>query len=125
MTVDDYLAAQPGAVQRVLARVRSTIRKALPRAEEVISYQIPAYRVDGRVAIYFAGWTHHYSIYPCTAGVVAAFAEALDSYQLSKGTIRFPLEDAVPVVLIAGIAKVRARETLERAAARKLAQKKR
>ena len=71
--VPDYIASHPPAVQRALKRVRSAIRKGMPKAEEVISYQIPAYKVDGRAVLYFAGWKAHYSLYPSTRRLVAAF----------------------------------------------------
>jgi uncharacterized protein YdhG (YjbR/CyaY superfamily) len=94
-----------------LQRVRATIRKALPAAEEVISYQIAAYRLHGGVVIYFAGFQHHYSIYPANARLVAAFKGDLAPYEVNnKGTIRFPLFEPVPAKLIAGIAKFRAKE---------------
>ena len=113
-SVDEYIALQPVAVQATLERVRSTIRKAVPQAEEVISYQIPAYRVPGGIVLYFAGWKQHYSIYPAIGGLVAEFRDELASYQLSKGTIRFPLSEPVPVKLIARIAKFRAKEVAGR-----------
>lgn len=113
-SVTDYIANQPAAMQRVLRRVRSVIRKALPDAEEVISYQIPAYRLHGRVVIYFAGWTEHYAIYPANGPVVATFKKELAAYKVTKGTIRFPLSEPVPADLIAGIARLRAKTaTLE------------
>jgi uncharacterized protein YdhG (YjbR/CyaY superfamily) len=113
-SVTEYISSQPVAVQRVLRRVRRTLRKALPRAEEVISYQIPTYKLHGRAVIYFAGWKQHYSLYPSTSRVVAAFKDDLAPYKMSKGTIRFPLSEPVPVKLIDGIAKVRAKEVTER-----------
>jgi uncharacterized protein YdhG (YjbR/CyaY superfamily) len=118
-SVDEYIARQPREVQPVLRRVREAIRKAIPRADEVISYQIPAYKLDGAAVVYFAGWKAHYSIYPATAPLVAAFADELAGYEKSKGTIRFPLEEPVPVRLIARLAKFRAREAAERAAAKR------
>lgn len=117
-SVDDYIAAQPEAARATLERVRTTIRKALPKAEEAISYQIPAYRSAGGVVIYFAGWKKHFSVYPATDRVVAAFKDELSSYETSKGTIRFPLSQPVPAKLIAGIAKLRAEEVAEKAAAK-------
>jgi uncharacterized protein YdhG (YjbR/CyaY superfamily) len=117
-TVDDYIAKQPEAVRPILRRVRSVLRKALPGAEEVISYQIPAYRRDGGIVIYFAGWKKHYSLYPATERVVETLRDALEPYELSKGTIRFPLDRPVPARLIERIAKLRAAETAERAAAK-------
>jgi uncharacterized protein YdhG (YjbR/CyaY superfamily) len=112
-SVDEYLASQPEAVQRVLKRVRSTIRKALPSAVEVISYQIPAYKLDGRPVIYFAGWRQHYSLYPANDRVKAAFKDELAQYEVSKGTVRFPLSKPVPATLIEGIAQFRAKEVAE------------
>jgi uncharacterized protein YdhG (YjbR/CyaY superfamily) len=124
-SVDEYISTQPDAVQSVLRRVRSAIRKALPGADEVISYQIPAYRLSEGNVLYFAGWKQHYSLYPATAGVVAAFGRELEPYEVRKGTIRFPLSRPVPVRLIERIAKLRAKETIARARAKQAGPKKR
>jgi uncharacterized protein YdhG (YjbR/CyaY superfamily) len=124
-SVDEYIASQPEAVQRVLKRVRNTIRKAVPGAEEVISYKIPAYKLHGVPVLYLAGWKQHYSLYPATARLVAAFKDDLAPYQVSKGTIRFPLSEPVPVKLIERIAKFRAKEVAERENAKSAAPKKR
>lgn len=124
-SVDQYIASQPKVVQRVLERVRAVIRKALPAAQEVISYQIPAYKMTGGVVLYFAGWSKHYSLYPAGDGVVAAFKEDLAPYQISKGTIRFPLSQPVPVKLIERIAKFRAKEVAAREKAKAAPPKKR
>ena len=113
-SVDEYIAAQPEAAQAIFTRVRSTIRKALPRAEEVISYQIPTYKLHNRAVLYFAGWKKHYSLYPATERVVAEFVDELSHYEVRKGTIRFPLSEPVPVKLIGRIAKFRAKEVAER-----------
>ena len=113
-SVDEYIVQQPDETQRLLQRVRNTIRKAVPGAEEVISYQIPAYKLHGAPVLYFAGWKHHYSLYPVNARVVAEFKEELAPYEISKGTVRFPLSDPVPVKLIERIAKFRAKEVAER-----------
>ena len=109
-SVSEYIASRPKGVQRALRRVRGTIRKSMPKAEEVISYQIPAYKLHGRAVIYFAGWTEHNSLYPSTDRLVAAFKDELAPYEVTKGTIRFPLSEPVPVRLIERIAKFRARE---------------
>jgi uncharacterized protein YdhG (YjbR/CyaY superfamily) len=113
-TQDEYLAAQPEAVQLILGRVRSAIRKALPGAEEVISYNIPAYKLPGGVALYFAGWKEHYSLYPAGERLLAAFKDELARYKVSKGTIRSPLSEPVPVKLIERIASFRAAEVATR-----------
>jgi uncharacterized protein YdhG (YjbR/CyaY superfamily) len=124
-SVDEYIASHAGAVQRVLKRVRGTIRKAVPGADEVISYKIPTYKLHGRPVLYFAAWSQHYSLYPSTDRLVAAFKDELAPYELSKGTIRFPLSEPVPVTLIDGIAKFRAKEVAEREKAKAAAPKKR
>jgi uncharacterized protein YdhG (YjbR/CyaY superfamily) len=71
---------------------------------------MPTYKLDGRLVLYFAGWKRHYSLYPATGHLVAAFQNALAPYEISKGTIRFPLSEPVPVELIERIAKFRAKE---------------
>ena len=109
-SVDAYIAAQPKDIQRALAKVRATIRKAVPEAVELISYQMPAYKLHGRVMMYFAGWSEHYAIYPASATAVAELAENLKPYKLSKGTIRFERDAAVPTALVKRIALLRARE---------------
>ena len=124
-SVDEYIAKHPHEVQAILRRVRSTIRKAVPAAEEVISYQIPTYKLHGGYVVYFAGWKQHYSLYPVTANLVAAFKDELSPYEVSKGTIRFPLSEPVPVKLIEGIAKFRAKEVAEREKGKAAAPKKR
>src|SRR5262249_6839532 len=77
----------------------------LAGAEETISYQIPAYKLHGRVVVYFAGWKQHWSLYPVTDAVQAALKPALDSHELSKGTIRFPLHEPVPTRLVERIVR--------------------
>jgi uncharacterized protein YdhG (YjbR/CyaY superfamily) len=118
-SVTEYIAAQPKASQRVLRSVRRVIQKALPGAEEVISYGIPAYRLHGYVVIYFAGWRDHYSLYPVTARRIATLKPTSASYEVNeKGTIRFPSTEPVPARFIAAIAKLRAEETAQRALSR-------
>ena len=114
-TVDEYIATHPAEVQAVLQLVRTTIRKAVPDADEMISYQIPAYKLRGGRVIYFAGWKQHYSLYPASDELVEAFKDELAPYEVNKGTIRFPISKAVPVKLIEGIAKFRAKEAAARA----------
>lgn len=124
--IDKYIAGFPRPVQTVLKRVRSTIRKAVPDAEEVISYGIPAYKLNGQRVIYFAGWKQHYSLYPAGDRLIAAFKDELAPYEFNnKGTVRFPLSEPVPVKLIESIAKFRAKEAARQAKARAAAPKKR
>ena len=113
-SVDEYIASQPEAVQGVLQHVRSAVRETVPSAEEAISYQIPTYKLQRSAMLYFAGWKKHYSLYPVSDRVVAAFKDDLASHLISKGNIRFPLSQTVPVKLIERIAKFRAKEVAER-----------
>ena len=114
-SVDEYIALQPEAAQAVLERVRRTIRKAVPEAEEVISYKMPTYKLRGLPVLYLAGWKEHYSLYPCAGRLVAALQRELAPYEVNnKGTIRFPLTQPVPVKLIERIAKFRAKEVAAR-----------
>ena len=124
-SVDEYITSQPEAVQRILGRVRSAIRKAVPGAEEVISYKIPTYKLHGDAVLYFAAWKQHYSLYPMTGRLVEAFKDELAGYEVNnRGTLRFPLSDPVPVKLIERIAKFRAKEVAERAKMKAAAPKK-
>ena len=109
-SVDEYLAAQSDSTRKALERVRRAIRKAIPKAEEVISYQIPTYKLNGGAVIYFAGWKAHYSLYPASAKLVAEFKDELSPYEVRKGTIRFPLSEPVPTELVERIARFRAME---------------
>lgn len=113
-SVDQYIDAQPDAAKAALHRVRAAIRKALPKADEGISYKIPVYRVNGERVLFFAGWKQHYSLYPAGERLVARFKRGLAPYDVSRGTIRFPLSEPVPVKLIENIAKFRAKEAAGR-----------
>jgi uncharacterized protein YdhG (YjbR/CyaY superfamily) len=112
--VNEYIAAQPEAARSILKRVRAAIRSAVPKADEVISYKIPTYKLGRAPVLYFAGWKQHYSLYPATPDVIAAFKDELTAYEVRKGTIRFPLADPVPAKLIGRIAKFRAGKIVAR-----------
>jgi uncharacterized protein YdhG (YjbR/CyaY superfamily) len=124
-SVQQYISAQPRSVQTSLRRVRAAIRRGMPGAKEAISYQIPTYRLDNVGVLSFAGWKEHWSLYPASAPMVKAFRKELAGCELSKGTIRFPLDRAVPVKLVERLARFRAREALERAKAKAAARKRR
>jgi uncharacterized protein YdhG (YjbR/CyaY superfamily) len=112
--VNEYIASKPKDVRAVLERVRGAIRTAVPAAEETVSYQMPAYTLDGVPVLYFAGWKHHFSLYPASDALVAAFRDELARYRRSRGTIRFPLSEPVPVALIERIARFRAKQLTTR-----------
>jgi len=110
-SLDEYIAAQPEDMQKALKRVRAVIRKALPCAQEVISYNMPTYKLGDARVLQFAGWAGYFSLYGATSRVVAAFKDNLSRYEVNKGTIRFPLSEPVPERLIERIAKFRAGES--------------
>ncbi len=107
-SVDEYIAAQPAAAQAALRRVRAAIREALPQAQEVISYNIPGYKLEGPSVVQFAASKEHYALYLATKPIVEAFKDELRSYKVGKGTIRFSYGDPVPESLIQRIARFRA-----------------
>lgn len=110
-TVDEYLDTFDAAARQVLETVRRAIGEGAPEAEEVISYQMAAYRLRGPLIIYFAGFAKHYSLFcPQPEALLEAFKEELAPYEVSKSTIKFPLDQPVPVALIREIAKHRADE---------------
>ena len=112
-SVSEYIASKPRPVQVLLKRVRGAIRKGVPASEEGISYQIPTYKLNGVPVIYFAGWKNHFSLYPVTDALLAAFKDELAGYEISKGTIRFPYH-TVPVDLIERLAHFRAEQLAKR-----------
>jgi len=118
MSVADYIAAQPKGTQAVLRQVRAAIRKALPRAEETISYNIPTYRLAGRATLYFAAFKAHYSLYPASDALIAAIRNARGPHLIKSRTIRFPLDQPVPLALIARIARLREKEQAKQRLAR-------
>ena len=123
-SIDAYIAAQPDAARPVLERLRRVIGKAIPEADEAISYGMPAYKLGGRVVVYFAGWKQHTALYPASAQTFAAFKKEVDGYATSKGTLQFPLGEPLPAKLIEAIAKYRAAEVAKLIAGRAAAAKK-
>jgi uncharacterized protein YdhG (YjbR/CyaY superfamily) len=112
-SVDEYIAAQPEAAQQALELVRTAIRKAVPKAEESITYKMPTYKMHGERLLYFAGWKQHYSLYPATKRLIATLKNDLKPYEVVKSTVRFSLAEPVPAKLIERIAKFRAKEVSE------------
>lgn len=110
-TIDEYIATFPKETQQILQTVRRAIKKAVPEAEEVISYQIPAFKYHGFI-MYFGGYKNHYSI-SSPPPTFEHFKDDLIPYKVSKSAVQFPYNQPVPTELIGKIAKYRAeRNTL-------------
>jgi uncharacterized protein YdhG (YjbR/CyaY superfamily) len=114
-SADEYIGAQPESARAVLERVRAVVRKALPGADETISYNIPAYKLRGSAVIYFAAWKKHFSLYPASQKLIRFFKKDLAAATIRKSTIRFPLAEPVPARLIGRIVRFRVNELIERA----------
>lgn len=112
-TVDEYLSVFPANTKAKLETLRTTIKKAAPGAEELISYNMPAYKQDG-ILVYFAGYKGHIGFYPTGSGI-EAFKKELSSYEGSKGAVRFPLDQPLPLSLISKIVKYRIKINREKA----------
>jgi uncharacterized protein YdhG (YjbR/CyaY superfamily) len=113
--IDEYIAGFPSDVQEILKKIRMTIRKAAPEAEETISYQIPTFTLKGKYLIYFAAYKKHIGLYPAPRGI-EEFKKELSLYEGGKGTVRFPLDKPIPFGLIKRIVKFRV--NLEKAKAK-------
>jgi uncharacterized protein YdhG (YjbR/CyaY superfamily) len=109
-TVAAYLAAMPPDVRRATARLRTLIRAAAPKAVENRAYGIIGYKIDGRPFVYCGGFRHHVAMYPVTAAMRRDYAEAIAPFQVSKGTLKFPLGEPLPVTLIKRLLKTRMKE---------------
>lgn len=114
-SVSEYIAASPPGVRTILKRLRATVRKAAPQAEERISYRMPAYFQDG-VLVYFAAFARHIGIYPPVRD--ASLQRRLQRYAGPKGNLKFPLAEPIPYDLIARIVRVRLKQNRARKAAR-------
>ena len=110
--IDEYIARFPKDIQAVLQKVRATIRKAAPGAEEKISYQMPTFVLKGNL-VHFAAWKEHLGFYPAPSGT-EEFKEELSAYKGAKGSVQFPFARPIPYGLIGRIVKFRVRENLTR-----------
>jgi len=108
-TIDEYIQTQPQNVQILLQQIRKTIHEAAPKAQEVISYQMPAFK-QNKVLVYFAAFKDHIGFFPTSSGV-EAFMSKLGTYKTSKGTIQFPLNQPLPLDLVKEIVHFRVKES--------------
>ncbi len=113
-TIDEYITGFPPEVQRILKRVRMTIRKAAPDANEAIRYQIPTFILNGNL-VHFGAFKKHIGFYPAPRGI-ENFKKELAPYEGAKGSVRFPLDKSIPYALIGKIVKFRRKKNLEKTA---------
>ncbi len=119
--IDEYIANFPKDVQEILEKIRATIKKAAPNAEETINYQIPTFTLNGNL-VHFAAFKSHIGFYPTPTGV-EKFKKELAVYEGAKGSVKFPLDKPIPYTLIRKIVTFRVKENLERAAKKKTSSK--
>lgn len=112
--VDDYIAGFPPQTQKLLQQIRDIIQAAAPDAREKISYQIAAFELNGRNLVYFAGWKKHVSLYPVPAGD-EAFQRQIARYAGGRGTLKFPLDEPLPVKLIEKVVRLHVAEHVKKA----------
>ena len=110
-TFDNYINQFPEEIKSKLESIRAAIKKAAPKASEVISYGMPAFK-QNKVLVYFAVGKNHIGFYP-TPNPIKVFSKELEAYKTSKGAIQFPLDKKIPLTLIARITKFRVREDSE------------
>ena len=109
-TIEEYLAALSDDKRAALQRLRNAIRAAAPRAEECISYQLPAFRLDGKLLVAFGATANHCAFYPMSGTTVEVHKTELTGYEISKGTIRFHADNALPALLVRKLVKARIAE---------------
>jgi uncharacterized protein YdhG (YjbR/CyaY superfamily) len=109
--IDEYLALLSADKRAALDRIRATIRAVAPEAEECISYGLPAFRLHGKVLVGFGATAKHCAFYPMSASTVGAFKDALETYDTSKGTIRFQADSPLPDVLLRKLVEQRIAES--------------
>jgi len=114
--IDEYIALFPKDVQEILEKIRVTIKKAAPTAQETINYQMPTFTLHGNL-VHFAAYKNHIGFYPTPSGI-ENFKKELSVYEGAKGSVKFPLDKPIPYTLIGKIVKFRVKETLKKAEAK-------
>lgn len=112
-STDEYISSFPKETQFLLQEVRNTIKNAAPNTNESISYGMPAYKLNGKALVYFAGYKNHIGFYATPTGH-AEFTEELAKYKQGKGSVQFPINEPMPLNLITKIVKFRVSEVLKK-----------
>jgi uncharacterized protein YdhG (YjbR/CyaY superfamily) len=110
-TIDEYLEALTKEQRTALEKLRRAIKAAAPKAEECISYQIPGFRLNGRMLVSFAAWANHCAFYPGSYPLEVHRTE-LKNYETSKGTLRFPIDKPLPATLVRKLVKTRIEQNM-------------
>ena len=110
--IDQYISTFPPKVKALLETMRKAIKQVAPDADEIISYNMPAFKFYGRILVYFAAHSKHIGFYPGNRVVNEVFKDDLTSYETSKGTVKFPFEKPIPVSLVKKIVKYRVKENM-------------
>lgn len=108
-TVNEYIDSFPSATKKLLTQVRKTIKAAAPKSEELIAYGMPGYKLNGKPLVYFAGYEYHIGFYATPTGH-KKFEKQLSVYKQGKGSVQFPIDEAMPLKLITDIVKFRVKE---------------
>ncbi|MFX1571072.1 MAG: iron chaperone [Promethearchaeota archaeon] len=111
-TIDEYINMFPENIQKILGKIRQIIRASAPKAVETISYQIPTFKLRGNL-VHFAAYKKHIGFYPTPSGI-ETFKEELDPYEVSKGSVKFPLNKPIPYSLVKKIVEFRVKENMEK-----------
>jgi uncharacterized protein YdhG (YjbR/CyaY superfamily) len=114
--IDEYIATFPDDIQKILQKIRITIKKAAPDAEEAIKYQIPTFTLKGNL-VHFAAFKNHIGFYPAPTAI-EEFKDELSVYEGAKGSVRFPLDKPIPFDLLSRIVRFRVKKNLEKAEAK-------
>ena len=117
-SVDEYMALLPDDRRAVMEQLRTTIRSTAPDATEAISYNMPAFRLDGHFLVSYEAYKRHYSLFPWTDAMVDELGDAVKPYAVGKGTLRFPADEPIPLGLVRRIIQIRLREAAREAEAR-------
>lgn len=115
---DAYIAAFPNTAKERLIQLRKTIIQVSPDAEEIISYGMPAFKLNKRILVYFAGHKNHIGFYPGASGI-EAFKEEIAGYRWAKGTVQFPIDQPLPLELIANMVTFKVNENIQRSKPKK------
>jgi len=116
-TVDEYFSVFPATTKKILQEVQKTVKQAAPQAEELISYNMPAFKLHGML-VFYAAYEKHIGFYPTASGI-KAFKKEFSAYKNSKGAVQFPIGEPIPLDLISKIVKFRVKENLEKVKAKK------